>query len=221
MRVCARLLSAACVLAAVSSAYAQDKKPEGKPAPAGKPAAAAPAAGKAEVGKPAPDFTLKDLDGKEYKLSSLKGKVVVLEWTNHECPIVKAHHEDGNDKMKATYDTFKGKDVVWLAVNSSYFCEDKKEEIKGWVKQKGLPYPMLLDASGAVGHSFDAKTTPHMFIVDKDGNLAYAGSLDNSNDKNASAKHNYVAEAVTSLLAGQTVAVKSTQPFGCSVKFKN
>lgn len=210
MRVDVRSLAAVLFLAVVSvNIDAQDKTAAGQPA-----------AAKAEVGKPAPDFTLKDLEGKEHKLSSLKGKVVVLEWINHECPVVKAHHEDNNDKMKTTLDMFKGKNVVWLAVDSSYFCEEKKDTIVNWWKQKGSPYPILLDASGTVGKAFDAKTTPHMFVIDKDGNLAYSGSLDNNNVKDATEKHNYVAEAVTALLSGQTVAVKSTQPFGCSVKYK-
>ncbi len=217
-------LGALGMLGLTLNAVAQEKggATTGKPAPtAGKPAT--PEGGKpaAEIGKPAPDFTLKDTEGKEVKLSSFKGKIVVLEWTNHECPIVKFHHGD-HDTMLKTLEGVKGKDVVWLAIDSSHFCQDKVESIKGWAKSKKLPYPILLDPSGATGHAFGAKNTPHMFIIDKDGNLAYAGAIDD-NRKTEQGKanvKNYVAEALASLISGQTVAVKTTDAYGCSVKYK-
>ncbi len=182
----------------------------------GKPTAAAPS--KAEVGKPAPDFSLKGIDGKPYKLSDFKGKIVVLEWINHECPVVNRCY--GANLMKDTLGKFKDKPVAWLAIDSNYFCEEKLDKIKEWTTSKKVEYPYLLDASGKVGQMYDAKTTPHMFIVDKQGVLAYAGAIDNDPNGTETNKKNYVAEAATSLLAGSTVATPTTKPYGCTVKYK-
>lgn len=173
----------------------------------------------AEIGKPAPDFTLKDADGKEYKLSTLKGKVVVLEWTNHECPVVNRCHKA--KYMSDTLTKFKGKPVVWLAIDSSHFCQDKSESVRKWAEQQKLEYPILLDAAGKVGHAYQAKTTPHMFVIDQKGVLAYRGALDNDPYGNKEeGKQNYVLEAVDSLLQGSTVVTATTKSYGCSVKYK-
>lgn len=173
----------------------------------------------AEIGKPAPDFTLKDADGKEYKLSSLKGKVVILEWTNHECPVVNRCHKAKS--MSDTLAKFKGKPVVWLAIDSSHFCQEKFESVRKWAEQQKLEYPILLDAAGRVGHNYQAKTTPHLFVIDQKGVLAYKGALDNDPYGNKEeGKQNYVVEAVNSLLQGSTIVTTTTKSYGCSVKYK-
>lgn len=173
----------------------------------------------AVLGQPAPDFKLKDLDGREHTLSALKGKVVVLEWTNHECPFVKRTHGPDTTVNRVAA-KFKGKPVVWLAVNSSHFAEAKADALREWVKDSQLPYPILLDASGEVGQQYGAKTTPHLFVIDQQGTLAYAGALDNDPFGKEERKVNYVEQAVTALLNGSTVAAATTKPYGCSVKYR-
>jgi peroxiredoxin len=171
----------------------------------------------ARVGEPAPDFTLKDTEGKEYKLSDLRGKVVVLEWINHECPVVNRVHK--NKAIENTRAQFKDQPVVWLAIDSSHFANDKLSSIKKWKEEQKLDYPILLDAPGAVGRMYAAKTTPHMFVIDQKGNLAYTGALDKEADDEGEARQ-YVVEAVNALLKGSTVAISRTRPYGCSVKYK-
>lgn len=172
----------------------------------------------AEIGKTAPDFTLKDVDGTEHKLSDMKGKIVVLEWINHQCPVVNRCH--ASNTMSKALAKFKEKPVVWLAVDSSHFCADKVEDIHKWTEKQKIGYPYLLDANGKVGHIYDAKTTPHMFVIDKKGVLAYAGAVDNDPYGKEKNKRNYVEEAVTSLLNGSTVATATTKSYGCTVKYK-
>lgn len=172
----------------------------------------------AQVGKPAPEFTLKNLEGKEFKLSDFKGKIVVLEWINHECPVVNRCH--GAKVMSNTIAKFKGKPVEWIAIDSSSFCAEKVESIKKWTTQQKITYPYLLDAAGEVGHLFDAKTTPHMFVIDKNGVLAYSGAIDNNPYGKEENVTNFVEQTIKSLLNGSTVATKTTKPYGCSVKYK-
>lgn len=172
----------------------------------------------AEVGKPAPDFALTDVDGKEHKLSALKGKVVVLEWTNHTCPFVRRHQSEERT-MQKTFAKFGGKPVAWLAIDSSHFCAEKRADIKSWIKDKNIAYPILLDPKGEIGHMYGAKTTPHMFVIDQKGVLAYAGAIDNDRYGEKETKRNYVEEAVTALLNGSAVAVASTKSYGCGVKY--
>ncbi len=172
----------------------------------------------AVIGKPAPDFKLKDADGKTHSLSDAKGKVVVLEWINHECPVVNRCHK--SNLMADTLKEFKGKPVVWMAIDSSHFCAEKIEGIRAWSKSQKLTYPILLDPKGEVGHTYDAKTTPHMFVIDQKGVLAYSGSISDDPYGQEDDARNYVSEAVKSLLSGSTVARAKTKPFGCSVKYK-
>lgn len=173
-----------------------------------------------EIGKPAPDFTLEDLEGVEHRLSDLKGKVVVLEWINHECPFVNRVHSP-NSFMTGTLAKFKDKPVVWLAIDSSHFSEKKVDKIRKWVNKRRIEYPVLLDASGRVGRAYEAKTTPHMFVIDPTGVLAYSGAIDDDPYGRKDKKRNYVEEAVTALLNDSTVATTATKSYGCSVKYKS
>jgi peroxiredoxin len=173
----------------------------------------------AEIGQKAPDFSLTDTDGKTVKLADFSGKIVVLEWFNPECPIIMRHHKSGttfNDLHKE----YSEKGVVFLAINSSgkglqgsgvELNKTKKTEYK-------LPYPILMDESGEVGRAYGAKTTPHCYIINKDGALAYNGAIDNDASDKASSK-NYVKNALDQVLRGETVTESKTKPYGCGVKY--
>lgn len=192
-------------------AWAQDKPAGDKPA-GGKPAAKETTATTAEVGKTAPDFELKGIDGKTVKFSDLKDKVVVLEWFNMECPVCVKRMP----VMEETSAKYAKQGVVWLAVDSTNFR--KVEENAAFAKDKKIAYPILMDNDGKVGKAYGAKTTPHMFVINK-GKLVYAGAIDDGNASEAG-KKNYVAEALDSVLAGKEVATGTTKPYGCSVKYK-
>lgn len=175
------------------------------------------AADTAEVGKPAPAFTLKDEAGKEHSLAQYKGKVVVLEWTNPECPFVQRHYEA--DTMQNTAKGFDSKKVVWLTVDSS--ATHTAQSASEWKKKEGLTAPVLLDTSGTVGKSFGAKTTPHMYVIDEQGVLRYAGAIDDDPRGKNAQKVNYVKTAVDALLSGKPVPTATSTPYGCSVKYKS
>ncbi len=179
---------------------------------------------KAEVGKPAPDFTLKDLDGKEVKLSSFKGKTVVLEWFNPGCPYVKAAHSKGSLKEAAKRNTKNG--TVWLAVNSGapgkqgHGVAANRDASKTW----SMEHPILLDETGVVGRAYGATNTPHMMVVDQKGMLVYRGAIDNSPDGEGESPTggklvSYVDAALADLAANRPVATTETKAYGCSVKF--
>ena len=174
---------------------------------------------RAEVGKAAPDFELKDVDGTAHKLSDLKGKIVVLEWTNHQCPVVKRCHK--SEIIKKTRAQFKDKPVAWLAIDSSHFCKEKIDKVREWNEEQKIDYPVLLDAAGKVGHRYKAKTTPHMFVIDKNGVLAYSGAIDDDPYGQNADVRDYVVEVVSALLKGSTVTVVRTKPYGCSVQYKD
>lgn len=177
-----------------------------------------------EIGKPAPDFTVTDINGKEVTLSALKGKPVVLEWTNPECPYVHKHYDSGN--MQKTQATAIEKGAHWISINSSAegrqgnLTADKAKEIVA--QNKAVPENYVLDADGKIGKLYDAKTTPHMFVVDKDGNLAYAGAIDDNPSpkaEDAATAKNYVLTAIDELNAGTPVSMPTTQSYGCAVKY--
>ena len=172
--------------------------------------------GQAQTASPA--FTLKDQTGKDVSLGDFKGKIVVLEWVNPECPYVKRHYKNNTTVDLAS--EYKDKGVVWLAINSTkHFNQQKNREFHS---QHKLPYPVLDDRAGAIGRRFGAKTTPHMFIIDKAGQIAYAGAIDDDNsvggDKGDAAQ-NYVKQALDELLGGKAVSRSQTKPYGCSVKY--
>jgi peroxiredoxin len=175
------------------------------------------------VGKPAPDFTLKDLGGKEVKLSAYKGKVVVLEWINPGCPFVKKSHTVGSlvDAAKR-----HSGDAVWLAVNSGAAGKQgadvaaNTEAAKAW----SLSHPILRDETGKVGKAYGATNTPNMYVIDKTGTVVYAGAIDNSPDGEGKSAPggklvNYVDAALSDLAAGRPVQTAVTKPYGCSVKY--
>jgi peroxiredoxin len=185
------------------------------------PSAAAPGA-QVEIGKPAPDFTLQDLDGKSVQLSQMKGKTVVLEWFNPGCPFVKANHTKGS--LKGMAKRFSDKGIVWLAINSGApgkqgHGADVNKEAKGtW----GMEYPILLDEKGDVGRMYGAKTTPHMYIIDPQGVLVYMGAIDNTQGGEPEKEDkivNYVDTALGELAAGKPITTKTSEPYGCSVKY--
>lgn len=177
-----------------------------------------------DVGQPAPDFTLKDLDGKPVKLSDYRGKLVVLEWFNPGCPFVKASHTRGTLVETPAREAAKG--VVWLAVNSA--APGKQgygpEASRAGVQQFRMSYPVLLDESGQVGRTYGATNTPGMMVIDKDGKLAYRGAIDNSPDGERESPQggvlvDYVSAAIDDLAAGRPVAHPETKQYGCSVKY--
>lgn len=163
----------------------------------------------AKLGEAAPIFELTDVYGKSFKLADFKGKIVVLEWINQACPVSHGKHQE--NVMQDTYRKYAGKGVVWLAIDSTH--NRKAEENRVYAAELSLAYPILDDADGQVGRAFQAKTTPHMFVVDKAGKLVYDGAID---DKGST---NFVAAAVEELLAGQPVSKSKTQPYGCGVKY--
>lgn len=179
-----------------------------------------------ETGKPAPDFTLSNEAGQAVKLSDYKGKTVVLEWLNEGCPFVQKHyHHSGN--LPALQKKYTDKKVVWLSIVSS--AEGKQghwatgEEASAFkAEQKAAMTHILKDADGAVGTAYGAKTTPHMFIVDAKGTLAYQGAIDNkpsTKAKDIAGATNWVAQALDEIQAKKPVSVSDTKPYGCSVKY--
>lgn len=171
---------------------------------------------KPEIGKPAPDFSLKDQDGVVHKLKDLTGKIVVLEWTSTQCPFTLGHYE--KKTMTNTAEMFKDKPVVWLAVDSSHFANAK--ETKEWSGRWSIPYKTLLDADGKIGKAYAALTTPHMFVIDQKGILRYDGAIDDDVADVVMFKTNYVYDAVKALLDNKPVKVSTTQPYGCGIKYK-
>ncbi len=176
-------------------------------------------------GQPAPDFKVKDANGVEHKLSAYKGKTVVMEWNNFECPYVHKHYSTGNMQALQAEATAKG--VVWLVINSA--PPGMGGHLRGIEANKHLddrkakPTAYLVDDTSKVGKLFEAKNTPHMFVIDKDGRFAYMGAIDDKPTSNAAdvkGARNYVREAVTALAEGKPVTLSSTRPYGCSMKYR-
>ena len=179
----------------------------------------------ATVGQAAPDFTATDALGKTHKLSDFKGKHVVLEWTNPGCPFVVKHY-GGN--MQALQKEFTAKGVVWLSVNStSKDASDYLEPAKlmAWkAEKKGSASAVLMDESGKIGQLYSAKTTPHMYIINPQGLLVYAGAIDSvpsARVDDIKTATNYIRQGLNEALGGKAISTSSTRAYGCSVKYKD
>lgn len=171
----------------------------------------------AKVGDAAPPFSLQDQDGKTISLADLKGKTVVLEWFNDGCPYVVRHYKE--DTMDATAGKYKDKDVVWLAINSGAGTSSAGN--KTAAEKLKVNHPILSDADGTVGQAYGAKKTPHMFIIDKSGKLAYAGGIDNDPEGDKGDKKvNYVDKALSELADGKSVSEPQTASYGCGVHYQ-
>ena len=178
------------------------------------------------VGQPAPDFTLKDANGKAVKLSDFRGKYVVLEWTNPGCAYVKKHYNSGN--MPATQQDAVAKGAVWLSINSTEkssgdYLEPGK--LVAWQQQrKAAPTAVLMDEEGEAGRAYGARTTPHMYIVNPQGQLVYAGGIDSipsANPEDIKKAVNYVKQGLAEAQAGKPISAATTRAYGCSIKYKS
>jgi peroxiredoxin len=179
---------------------------------------------KTEVGKAAPNFSLRDTNGKTHSLSDLKGKYVVLEWYQPDCPFVGKHYRSGN--MQSLQREFTAKGVIWLSIDSSAPGEQGNypaEELNKISAQDGAARTaLLLDPAGEVGRLYRAKTTPDMYIIDPKGILVYKGAIDNKRSTDLAdvkTATNYVKVALDAAMAGKSVPTTTTQPYGCSVKY--
>lgn len=179
----------------------------------------------ATVGKPAPDFTLTDLDGKAVKLSDFKGRHVVLEWHNHACPFVMKHYDSSN--MQSLQNRYDAKDTVWLSINSTNTGHQdylSNEQNKAYLAaKKAAPDAYLPDPDGKVGSDYGARTTPHMYVINPAGTLVYAGAIDDKRSTNVAdvkTAKNYLVAALEESKAGRPVSNASTTPYGCSVKYR-
>jgi peroxiredoxin len=184
------------------------------------------AAASATVGQPAPAFSVADSSGKTVSLADFKGKTVVLEWVNPGCPYVRKHYDSAN--MQATQKAAAAGNVVWLAVNSthpSHYDHKKPADMAAWMQQqKAAATHTLMDGDGKVGRAYGARTTPHLYVIDTGGTLAYAGGIDDkpsANPADVKTAKNHVNAALAELAAGKPVAQPSTRPYGCSVKYSD
>ena len=182
------------------------------------------AAAEPVVGQPAPDFTVVDSDGRTQTLSDYRGKTVVLEWTNHDCPYVRKHYSTGN--MQTLQKDAAGKGIVWLSVISSApgtqgYVEPAEANMLSQ-KRDATPSAVLLDAKGDVGRLYEARTTPQMFVIDAGGTLQYMGAIDDkptSRHSSVQDARNYVRAALDALADGRPADPSVTRPYGCSVKY--
>jgi peroxiredoxin len=177
-------------------------------------------------GQAAPEFSLVDINGKVQKLSDYRGKYVVLEWFNSECPFVQKHYESGN--MQALQARYTQKGVAWLGINStsprhSNYRDPARSQaiLKEW---KAAPTAFVLDPDGKVGKQYGARTTPHMYVIDPKGTLVYVGGIDDrpsTSQRDIATARNLVAAALDESLSGRPVGTPSAMPYGCSVKYDN
>ncbi len=176
------------------------------------------------VGQPAPDFSLTDITGQARRLSDYRGKVVVLEWTNPECPIVRKHYLSGN--MPALQKSAGAEGIVWLSINSGHpgsegdFDPPRAED---WLKSTGAaPTAYMRDPDGRVGRLYGARATPDMYVISAGGTLVYAGAIDSipsADQADIARATNYVRAALDSIRHGTPLAVSASQPYGCSIKY--
>ncbi len=177
------------------------------------------------VGEKAPDFTLTDMHGESHTLSDYEGRFVVLEWLNHDCPFVVKHYATGN--MQMLQETYGEKGVVWFSIISSapgrqgYLEPVEAQEITD--EKNAKPKAVILDPEGEVGRAYDARVTPHMYIINPEGNISYMGGIDDTpttNHEDVEGARNFVSEALGLLLEGESVEVTTHQPYGCTVKYE-
>ena len=176
------------------------------------------------VGEPAPDFTGVDTQGKTHRLADYRGKTVVLEWTNHDCPYVRKHYGAGNLQEQQREAAAQG--VIWLSVISSapgqqgYVSPAAADELTR--SRKAAPHAVLLDPEGRIGRAYEAKTTPHLYIIDEAGKLVYMGGIDSlatADPADIAKATQYVRVALKERAAGQPISAPVTRPYGCSVKY--
>lgn len=187
-------------------------------------ALSAPAFAKVTTGELAPDFTAVDSNGVTHNLSDFKGKTVVLEWTNHECPYVRKHYS--TDNMQGTQRVADNQDIVWLSIvssapgNQGYVTGEQANEQTAL--RSAAPDAVLLDPAGDLGRLYTAQTTPHMYIVNPEGTLIYQGAIDDnvsSNPATVNGATNYVKTAMAEIDSGQALSISETRSYGCSVKY--
>jgi len=183
-----------------------------------------PALAQPSPGQPAPAFSLTDLDDRKVALTDLRGKYVVLEWTNPGCPFVQKHYGSGN--MQSLQKRFTGEGVQWIVINSTAVSHAdylKPAEQKLWLQKQGAAASVAaLDPDGTVGRAYGAKTTPHMYVIDPNGVLVYAGAIDDkrsTNPADVKTANNYVVQAFAELRAGKPLSAPSTTAYGCTVKY--
>lgn len=179
----------------------------------------------ATVGQTAPDFTLKDVNGKTVRLSDYRGRHVVLEWNNPGCPFVQKHYDSGN--MQTLQKEAAAKNVVWLAINSTEASHGdylNPAQLARWMNaQKAAPAATLMDEDGAAGRAYAARVTPHMYIVDPQGKLIYAGGIDSipsGRVEDIKTATNYVRTSLGEALAGKSLSQPTTRPYGCTIKYR-
>ena len=177
------------------------------------------------VGQKAPDFVATDTRGQQHKLSDFAGKFVVLEWTNPGCPFVQKHYNSGN--MPATQKAATAKGVVWLSINSTERASSdylQPAALDSWLKErKAGPTATLMDPDGTIGQAYGARTTPHMFIIDPQGVLVYAGGIDSiasARQEDIKSATNYVNQALGEAFGGKAISAATTRAYGCSIKYK-
>jgi peroxiredoxin len=179
----------------------------------------------AVIGQSAPDFALKDTSGNTVRLSALRGQYVVLEWTNPGCPFVRKHYDSGN--MPATQKAARQQGVTWLSINST--AKDHPDYLEparlaAWMaERKAQATAILMDEDGATGHAYDARTTPHPYIIDPQGTLVYAGGIDSiasARPADIEKATNYIKAALADIAARRPIATALTKPYGCSIKYK-
>lgn len=178
----------------------------------------------ASVNQPAPDFTAKTTKGETFTLSQQKGKLVVLEWNNNDCPFVKKHYDSGN--MQTLQKKYTGEGVVWVSIISSapgkqgYVEDDGANKIV--TERNAAPTYVIRDTDGKIGKLYDAKTTPHMFVINKEGVLNYAGAIDSipsADQADVTKAQNYVTAALEEVKAGKPITTPTSRPYGCNVKY--
>lgn len=177
-----------------------------------------------ELGKPAPDFAFTDLQGKSHQLADYRGRTVVLEWINPECPFVQKHYGSGN--LPATQKAALAQGVVWISINSAHpgaQGDFDPAHASAWLEQmQARPTAYFRDQDGRVGRLYAAKTTPHLFVITAQGTLVYEGAIDSirsADQADIARATNYVKEALAAVAAGRPVAPPASQPYGCSVKY--